>query len=114
MRDSESGDALSLELYFKYLIFAKNNDLNELKKLGHKIDVLFDKVPADWKNSILDNITSTMPESDFIETLKDFSEAFEIWRYVYEYNRVTTTTRLHQIADLLSEECRKINDNISV
>jgi len=106
--------ALSIELYFKYLIFAKNNDLTELSQAGHKLDSLFEKVPPDWKNKILENIAPTIPNDLFIKTLYEFRDAFEIWRYEYEYNKVTTTTRLHEMADLLSVECKMINDSIPI
>ena len=106
--------ALSIELYFKFMIYAENENLDELKEGGHKLDDLFCKVPSDLSRRVLDNIAPTIPEVAFIKILSDYREAFEIWRYAYEYNKITISTQLHQIADLLSIECKKINDALPI
>ena len=104
--------ALSIELYFKFLIFAKNRDLNELKAYRHRIFDLYENIPADWQREILDSISHTISEKDLVQALEYFNDAFEIWRYVYEYNKITTSTQLHLIADLLSVECKRINSDV--
>lgn len=99
--------AFSIELYFKYLIFVENKSLDGIKT--HKLDDLFKAISPDFQKTILDNIALIMPKEQFLYTLSDLSDSFEIWRFVYEYEKITISTRLHEISDLLSVECKRID-----
>jgi len=97
---------LSIELYLKYIIFNQTKDLSKLK--CHNLKALFDKIILEIQMQILNNVSCSISKDDFLKTLEEFQDAFEIWRYVYEYNKTTVSTRLHEISDLLNGECRRI------
>ena len=99
--------AFSIELYFKYFIFIEKKNLDGIKT--HKLDDLFKAISPDFQKTILDNISLVISKEQFLNTLTDFSDSFEIWRFVYEYEKITISTPLHEIADLLSKECKKID-----
>jgi len=99
--------ALSIELFFKYLIFLSTKSLADIKT--HKLDVLFNKITPPHRQAIMENITSIIPEDQFNYILKKSSNAFISLRYIYECDEIYNPTWLHKIADLLNNECQRIS-----
>lgn len=90
------------------MIFVEKKSLIRIKT--HKLDDLFNAVSSDFQETILNNIESIVSKEQFLKTLADLSDSFEIWRFAYEYEEITISTQLHEIADLLSIECKKIDE----
>jgi hypothetical protein len=53
---------------------------------GHKLDELFNQLPKPSRNSIVAELR--LNEDDFREALRNVSNAFVEWRYVYEQDRI--------------------------
>jgi hypothetical protein len=73
--------AFSTELGFKTLIMQAGGNAR-----GHKLDELFNQLPKPSRNSIVAELR--LNEDDFREALRNVSNAFVEWRYVYEQDRI--------------------------
>lgn len=78
--------AFACEVYLK-LVLALQKEIN-LRKYGHNIFSLYKGTTEEFKLEFIETLTSNYGEKfnkEFIETeLKNISNVFEEWRYIYE------------------------------
>lgn len=93
----------SIELYFKSIYFAKNN---EYKKGTHKIDELFLSIPKEDQDYIKSKIAN-------IELLlSEYSDGFEKWRYSHENDLLHGKQEdIIEIMDVLYNYCKQNYNN---
>lgn len=72
--------AFSAELSIKFILRSNN-----IKATGHKLKILFGKLPVDDQKEMYNLFE--MQSDDFGKYLTDIDKVFEDWRYVYEENK---------------------------
>ena len=94
--------AFASELYLKAILkFAKNFSDDQLKKIGHNLLKLFQKIPDEIQNTITPSIDA--------EKLGIISNTFDNWRYLFEdiENKMhNESVTVYNLMDLLYKSTR--------
>ena len=106
--------AFSCELFMKALLIYRKFSLKEIKKIGHGLQGLWDAIYNEYdelkdvKQSLMEQHCLDTDE-EFDELLKNISNAFVEWRYIYEkHGGKIHLGFLRDFQDALREACCKI------
>lgn len=104
--------AFACEVYLKFLLLEYNINFKDLKgKNGHNLLKLYEKVPLDFKKSLLKYVSSrgTLNNESLMIKLNSVSEVFTEWRYIYEkFDGISADfIFLDTFCNFLDESCRK-------
>ncbi len=104
--------AFACEVYLKFILLEYNIGFKDLKgKNGHNLLKLYEKIPLDFKNSLLKYVSSrgTLTNESLIRKLENVSEVFTEWRYIYEkFDGISTDFGfLDTFCNFLDESCKK-------
>lgn len=93
--------ALASELYIKAIMLDKSE--NNTFETGHKLDVLFSKLPQDAQNDIEKLYSSKEKNKDLHELLAEDGDSFVEWRYALEKPVKVCVSGLLAFAESLQE-----------
>lgn len=101
--------AFSCEVFIKSLLIFNGMDINDIR--GHKLEKLWKEL-REQDLEITQNIEQIMKDIfgnktlEFENMLKNISNAFEYWRYIYEHKEGTIHLMfLRALRDALKETC---------
>lgn len=77
--------AFSCELHLKSIMYSTG----EKKVSGHSLEELFNKLPTNIRDEILNEIERNDPENYFMSGLKENSDVFASVRYLFERTRTS-------------------------
>ena len=76
--------AFSCELYLKSIIYSTGKN----RITGHSLEELFNEVPTNIRNEILNKVEQYDPQNYFMTGLRDNGDAFTKVRYLFERERI--------------------------
>ena len=98
--------AFACEIYLKALLETQN-----IKSKTHNLNDLFQELPEEWKNDILNDISRScfnLVDMFGRSQLENISEAFVKWRYNYEYTTLKIDISfLRTFCKVIREYCCK-------